>query len=200
FAYNLFVLRDRVTTHVYECMPWCGCTAEACQNRVVSGAKTPIADMTCVFWASKGRGLKAARDIIRGEYIGNFVGECISAADARRRETLHAPGNVHSILWLPGGVCIDATYICNHTRFIVYSNARPPAGTGTGLAGTPPPAHVALFAARAVQRGDELSLDYTAYGPAFRGPCRCGTALCNGARVRKRVPVLPGGTAAKRRR
>ncbi|KAJ1560997.1 hypothetical protein HK405_005245, partial [Cladochytrium tenue] len=111
FAYNLFVLRDRVTTHVYECMPWCGCTAEACQNRVVSGAKTPIADMTCVFWASKGRGewdamacRSSRRDIIRGEYIGNFVGECISAADARRRESLHAPGNVHSILWLPGGI------------------------------------------------------------------------------------------------
>ncbi|KAI0999974.1 Histone-lysine N-methyltransferase, H3 lysine-9 specific [Podosphaera aphanis] len=74
------MLRSRMP--IYECNRQCSC-AENCPNKVVSrGRQIPLQIFRT---RNRGWGLRSTEDIKKGQFVGNYVGELITAEEANRR-------------------------------------------------------------------------------------------------------------------
>ena len=116
-----------------------------------------------------GRGLFAGCAIPRRAKIGEFEGEVIPIAEARRRAAALA---VVAIVELDRKA-IDARGMRTGFRFINHSCA-----PNTYLRRTKDRAE--FYALRDIARGEELTVDYGESHHEGRLRCRCGSARCRG--------------------
>ena len=116
-----------------------------------------------------GRGLFAGTDIAARAKIGEYEGERIGLAEARRR----ARGRrIVAIVELER-FALDAKGMRRGFRYINHS-----CDPNTFFRCTPERAEV--YARRAIRAGEELTCDYGESQHEGRLPCRCGAASCRG--------------------
>ena len=117
-----------------------------------------------------GRGLYAGCDIPARAKIGEFEGEVITIAEARRRA---AARKVVAIVELDR-MAIDARGMRSGFRFINHS-----CEPNTFMRRTRDRAE--FYALRDIARGEELTVDYGESHHDGQLACRCGAARCRGA-------------------
>ncbi|HUP98750.1 MAG TPA: SET domain-containing protein-lysine N-methyltransferase [Usitatibacter sp.] len=119
--------------------------------------------------AFTGRGLYAGTRIPARAKIGDYEGEKIGLAEARRR----AKGQrIVAIVELERHA-LDATGWRHGFRFINHS-----CDPNTFIRCTP--ARAEFYARRAIRAGEELTCDYGESQHDGKLPCRCGAASCRG--------------------
>jgi SET domain-containing protein len=116
-----------------------------------------------------GLGCFAAVPFARRKKLGEFLGEKITAREARARV---ARGGKISICELDHRWSIDASRSGNPTAFINHSCN--PNGFTRIISG-----RIYFFALRSIVRGEEITLDYTPSLHPGR-PCTCGSSQCRG--------------------
>ncbi|KAL1236749.1 Histone-lysine N-methyltransferase ash1 [Trichinella spiralis] len=158
-----------------ECSKLCKC-GKACENqRIRKGLWKKVEKFLA---GSKGIGLKARQDILKDEFIVEFVGEVITSKEnCRRNKQQMRWANTHQYpMQLTSGLVIDATSFGNAARFINHScdpNCRAEKWMVEGKH------RLAIVANRDISKGEELTLDYGYAGKPFDEiPCLCNSSKC----------------------
>jgi uncharacterized protein len=128
-------------------------------------------DVTVAPSAIDGRGVFAAQPIPAKRKIGEIRGEAISVEEARIRATRHER---IMIVELSARRAIDFTKSSDPMRFTNHScrpNARLCIDNG----------RVEFYALRAIEPGEELTVDYGETHHDGQLACRCGAPGCRGA-------------------
>lgn len=181
-----------------ECGPACSCTSKCPARTTQRGLAVPV---QLSFTETKGWCVAAAQDITQGQFVCQYVGEYITATEARRRLAVYDqdPDRGHALLiarlQLPSQssslmCCIDATAQGNIARFINHScDGGNLEAILVSVRGYLLP-RVALFAAQDIPAGQELTYAYCQAAPARSGSegtagasrraCHCGTPACTG--------------------
>jgi SET domain-containing protein len=129
-----------------------------------------------------GRGVYAARDIAKGEFIIEYLGERITSEEANDRYDDERMRKHHTFLFAVNDrICIDARRGGNEARFINHS-CEPNCDAEIERA------RIFIYAARAIRAGEELLYDYwystdstyTEEELKRIYPCRCGSPKCRG--------------------
>lgn len=131
---------------------------------------SPVYDALCVARSGiVGRGLFAGTAIPARAKIGEFEGEVISIAEARRRA---AGKRIVAIVELAKRA-IDASATRRGFRYINHS-CEP--NTFTRLTGK----RAEFYALRRIRAGEELTVDYGESHHEGKLRCRCGAKCCRG--------------------
>ncbi|KAF9588899.1 hypothetical protein IFM89_016862 [Coptis chinensis] len=185
-----------VRKFIKECWSKCGCS-KGCGNRVVQRG---IARNLQVFLTSEGKGwgLRTLKDLPKGTFVCEYVGEILTNNDLWDR-ILRRTGNekhTYTVLldanWGSKGVlkdeealCLDATYYGNVARFINHRCF------DANLVDIPVEVeipdhhyyHLAFFTTRQINALEELTWDYgidfdNDYHSMKAFQCRCGSGCC----------------------
>ncbi|XP_070256514.1 histone-lysine N-methyltransferase NSD2 isoform X2 [Myotis yumanensis] len=163
---------------MFECHPQVCPAGEACQNQSFSKRQYP--ETKIVRTDGKGWGLVATRDIRKGEFVNEYVGELIDDEECRAR-IKHAQENdiTHFyMLTIDKDRIIDAGPKGNYSRFMNHScqpNCETLKWTVNG------DTRVGLFAMCDIPAGTELTFNYNldCLGNE-KTVCRCGAPNCSG--------------------
>ena len=177
---------------IFECNSTCTCDL-LCVNRTTQSYSChPV--LIAFNTSNKGIGVRGKEFISEGTYVGEYVGEILSSAEARRRlAQLKADDSCYIVQYrehMSSGntlvTNIDATHKGNLTRFINHScspNLRMiPVRSDSVLP------RLCLYACRDVSEGEELCFSYFGKsGTAVSGDidtgakkCFCGSRECIG--------------------
>lgn len=149
---------------VFECNSHCACP-ESCLNRVVQ--KGQHLKLQVFKTQLKGWGLRSLENVRKFTFVCEYAGELISIQEARKRalELTHETGNylivlrehssAHQIL----RTHVDAHFHGNASRFINHSCSPNLVMVPVRVDSIVP--RLALFAARDIEIGEELSFDYS---------------------------------------
>ncbi|XP_037089724.1 uncharacterized protein LOC119110088 [Pollicipes pollicipes] len=174
---------DRALFDVQLCNALCACGAE-CARRVVQ--RGPRAGLEVFDAGRRGLGLRSRLAIAAGEFVCCYAGEVVGAAEAARRFATQPPA-AHNYILAVREHCagrltvtyIDATRACNVGHYANHS-CRPNLALRPVRVDSPVP-HAALFAARPVRPGEELTFSYGEAAAAAAGrACLCGERECRG--------------------
>ncbi|XP_059533444.1 histone-lysine N-methyltransferase NSD2 [Myotis daubentonii] len=163
---------------MFECHPQVCPAGEACQNQSFSKRQYP--ETKIVRTDGKGWGLVATRDIRKGEFVNEYVGELIDEEECMAR-IKHAQENdiTHFyMLTIDKDRIIDAGPKGNYSRFMNHScqpNCETLKWTVNG------DTRVGLFAVCDIPAGTELTFNYNldCLGNE-KTVCRCGAPNCSG--------------------
>ncbi|CAB4055891.1 EHMT [Lepeophtheirus salmonis] len=163
---------------IFECNDLCQCNVSTCHNRVVQHGIT--SRMIVFRTENMGWGVRALKDIAKGTFVCEYVGEIISDSEADTREDSY----LFDLDYREGETyCIDANRFGNIARFINHScdpNLTPVKVFAEHQDLRFP--HIALFANRDIPKGAELGFDY---GEKFwvikhkYFTCHCGSENCH---------------------
>ncbi|KAK8994752.1 hypothetical protein V6N11_045825 [Hibiscus sabdariffa] len=196
-----------VRKFIKECWRKCGCNMQ-CGNRVVQRG------ITCklqVFWTREGKGwgVKTLRDLPKGTFVCEYVGEILTNTELFVRNskgsgderhtypvTLDADWGSEKILKDEEALCLDATFCGNVARFINHRCFDASLIDIPVEVETPDRHyyHLALFTTRDVKASEELTWDYGIDFDDHEHPikafkCSCGSKFC---RDKKRSAVQVG--------
>lgn len=124
-----------------------------------------------------GTGCFAARDFKKGELIGEYTGERISADEASER---YADTTVTYLFALEDGTHIDARPVDNPVKYI--NHACDPNCESDEEEG-----RIFIRTIRPIRKDEELTMDYNLEVDESERdlhPCNCGAAGCRGTQVR----------------
>ncbi|XP_056587271.1 histone-lysine N-methyltransferase EHMT1 isoform X2 [Triplophysa dalaica] len=162
---------------IFECNHACSCWRN-CKNRVVqNGMRTRLQLFRTQLM---GWGVRTLQDIPQGTFICEYVGEIISDAEADVRENdsyLFSLDNKVGDMY-----CVDARFYGNISRFINH-HCDPnlfPCRVFTSHQDLRFP-HIAFFACKNINAGDELGFDYGNHFWDVKGKlfsCQCGSSKC----------------------
>lgn len=149
---------------VFECNSNCACP-ETCLNRVVQ--KGQHLNLQVFKTKHKGWGLKALEIIKKFTFVSEYAGELISIQEAKKRalELTHETGNYLIVLREHSSdnqvlrTHVDARFHGNASRFINHSCSSNLVMVPVRVDSIVP--KLALFAARDIDIGEELSFDYS---------------------------------------
>ncbi|XP_052577207.1 histone-lysine N-methyltransferase SETMAR isoform X1 [Peromyscus californicus insignis] len=193
-------LEAKYAKPVFECNVLCHC-GEHCRNRVVQNG---LQFCLQVFQTDKkGWGLQTLETIPKGRFVCEYAGEILGFSEVQRRihlQTTHDPNYIIAIREhiYNGQVMetfVDPTYIGNIGRFLNHSCEPNLLMIPVRIDSMVP--KLALFAARDILPGEELSYDYSGRflnrissedkeridheqlrKPQLRKPCYCGAPSC----------------------
>nr|XP_061798762.1 histone-lysine N-methyltransferase NSD2-like [Nerophis lumbriciformis] len=178
----------------YECHPEVCPSGERCCNRDFSERRYP--DTQIIKTPGKGWGLVALRDIKKGEFVNEYVGELIDEDECRARIKHAHENNITDfyMLTIDKDRIIDAGPKGNFSRFMNHScqpNCETQKWTVNG------DTRVGLFAVCDIPSGTELTFNYNldCLGNE-KTVCRCGAPNCSGFLGDR--PKNANGQAAKR--
>ncbi|XP_015988591.2 histone-lysine N-methyltransferase SETMAR isoform X1 [Rousettus aegyptiacus] len=180
---------------VFECNALCRCP-ERCRTRVVQrGLRAPLQVFRT---AAKGWGVRALARVPRGRFVCQYAGEVLGGAEARRRVRAQTPRDANYVLAVrerarAGPLLetfVDPARVGNVGRFLNHSCEPNLVMVPVRVDSMVP--KLALFAARDISPGEELSYDYSGRflnatgsdaeaGPddgTPRKPCYCGARAC----------------------
>ncbi|XP_069833394.1 histone-lysine N-methyltransferase NSD2 [Dendropsophus ebraccatus] len=163
---------------MYECHPQVCPAGGRCQNQ--SFTKRLYPETKIIKTEGKGWGLIATRDIKKGEFVNEYIGELIDEEECMAR-IRHAQENdiMHFyMLTIDKDRIIDAGPKGNYSRFMNHScqpNCETQKWTVNG------DTRVGLFAVRDIPAGEELTFNYNldCLGNE-KTVCRCGAPNCSG--------------------
>ncbi|XP_040270697.1 histone-lysine N-methyltransferase NSD3 isoform X4 [Bufo bufo] len=163
---------------LYECHPQVCPAGEYCQNQSFTKRLYPETE---IFRTDKrGWGLRCKRDIRKGEFVNEYVGELIDEEECRLRlKRSHENGVTHFyLLTVTKDRIIDAGPKGNYSRFMNHScnpNCETQKWTVNG------DIRVGLFALCDIPQGAELTFNYNldCLGNG-RTECHCGADNCSG--------------------
>ncbi|KAM8974282.1 histone-lysine N-methyltransferase NSD3 isoform 2-T2 [Pelodytes ibericus] len=162
----------------YECHPQVCPAAEQCQNQSFTKRLYPEAEI--IRTDRRGWGLKSKRDIRKGEFVNEYVGELIDEEECRlRMKRAHENGITNFyMLTVTKDRIIDAGPKGNYSRFMNHScnpNCETQKWTVNG------DVRVGLFALCDIPQGTELTFNYNldCLGNG-RTECHCGEDNCSG--------------------
>ncbi|KAI1887403.1 hypothetical protein AGOR_G00189940 [Albula goreensis] len=163
---------------MYECHPQVCPAGERCQNQGFTKRQYP--DTKIIKTAGKGWGLLALRDIKKGEFVNEYVGELIDEVECRARIKYAQENDITHfyMLTIDKDRIIDAGPKGNYSRFMNHScqpNCETQKWTVNG------DTRVGLFALCDIPAGTELTFNYNldCLGNE-KTVCRCGAPNCSG--------------------
>ncbi|MFT7816418.1 histone-lysine N-methyltransferase NSD2 [Arapaima gigas] len=163
---------------MYECHPQVCPAGARCHNQAFSKRQYP--DTKIIKTAGKGWGLLALRDIKKGEFVIEYVGELIDEEECRARIKYAQENNITHfyMLTIDKDRIIDAGPKGNYSRFMNHScqpNCETQKWTVNG------DTRVGLFAVCDIPAGTELTFNYNldCLGNE-KTVCRCGAPNCSG--------------------
>ncbi|XP_039087976.1 histone-lysine N-methyltransferase NSD2 isoform X1 [Hyaena hyaena] len=163
---------------MFECHPQVCPAGEHCQNQHFTKRQYP--ETKVVKTAGKGWGLVAKRDIRKGEFVNEYVGELIDEEECMARiKHAHENDITHFyMLTIDKDRIIDAGPKGNYSRFMNHScqpNCETLKWTVNG------DTRVGLFAVCDIPAGTELTFNYNldCLGNE-KTVCRCGASNCSG--------------------
>ncbi|XP_044304209.1 histone-lysine N-methyltransferase NSD2 isoform X1 [Varanus komodoensis] len=163
---------------MYECHPQVCPAGERCQNQCFTKRQYP--ETKIIKTDGKGWGLVAKRDIRKGEFVNEYVGELIDEEECMARiKYAHENDITHFyMLTIDKDRIIDAGPKGNYSRFMNHScqpNCETLKWTVHG------DTRVGLFAVCDIPAGTELTFNYNldCLGNE-KTACKCGAANCSG--------------------
>ncbi|XP_036618945.1 LOW QUALITY PROTEIN: histone-lysine N-methyltransferase NSD2 [Trichosurus vulpecula] len=163
---------------MYECHPQVCPAGEQCQNQCFTKRQYP--ETKIIKTDGKGWGLVAKRDIKKGEFVNEYVGELIDEEECMARiKYAHENDITHFyMLTIDKDRIIDAGPKGNYSRFMNHScqpNCETLKWTVNG------DTRVGLFAVCDIPAGTELTFNYNldCLGNE-KTVCRCGASNCSG--------------------
>ncbi|CAK6433357.1 unnamed protein product [Pipistrellus nathusii] len=163
---------------MFECHPQVCPAGEACQNQSFSKRQYP--ETKIVRTDGKGWGLVATRDIRKGEFVNEYVGELIDEEECMARIKRAQENDITHfyMLTIDKDRIIDAGPKGNYSRFMNHScqpNCETLKWTVNG------DTRVGLFAVCDIPAGTELTFNYNldCLGNE-KTVCRCGAPNCSG--------------------
>ncbi|XP_043918229.1 histone-lysine N-methyltransferase NSD2 [Protopterus annectens] len=163
---------------MYECHPAVCPAKEKCQNQCFTKRQYP--ETKIIKTIGKGWGLVAKRDIKKGEFVNEYVGELIDEEECRARIKYAQENNICNfyMLTIDKDRIIDAGPKGNYSRFMNHScqpNSETQKWTVNG------DTRVGLFAVCDIPAGSELTFNYNldCLGNE-KTACRCGAPNCSG--------------------
>uniref|UniRef100_A0A8C2KXQ4 Nuclear receptor binding SET domain protein 2 n=1 Tax=Cyprinus carpio TaxID=7962 RepID=A0A8C2KXQ4_CYPCA len=163
---------------LYECHPQVCPAAGRCQNQDFTKRLYP--DTKIIGTTGKGWGLVSLRDIKKGEFVNEYVGELIDEEECRARIKYAQENNITHfyMLTIDKDRSIDAGPKGNYSRFMNHScqpNCETQKWTVNG------DTRVGLFAVCDIPSGTELTFNYNldCLGNE-KTVCRCGAPNCSG--------------------
>jgi hypothetical protein len=108
--------------------------------------------------AVSGMGLFVAKNVAKGGYLGEYVGEILTDAESERRGALYDKNHLSYLFGLNKDRTIDATRQGNKFRFINHSATRPNCHARVVLANCTH--RIGFYSLRALKAGEELFFDY----------------------------------------
>ncbi|CAI5438635.1 unnamed protein product [Caenorhabditis angaria] len=160
-----------------------GCPATKCKNQRFTKKKNAAVEPFNT-GTKKGCGLRATKDIKKGQFIIEYVGEMLERDDYAKRKEKYAKDKSHKHHYFcdTGSHTIDATTMGNPSRFINHS-CNPNAVCEKWMVPKTPGAvnRIGFFAKRAILAGEEITFDYqfVNYGREAQ-QCFCGSENCTG--------------------
>ncbi|XP_056125001.1 histone-lysine N-methyltransferase NSD2 isoform X4 [Rhinichthys klamathensis goyatoka] len=163
---------------LYECHPQVCPAGERCQNQDFTKRHYP--ETKIIRTAGKGWGLLSLRDIKKGEFVNEYVGELIDEEECRARIKYAQENDISHfyMLTIDKDRIIDAGPKGNYSRFMNHScqpNCETQKWTVNG------DTRVGLFAVCDIASGTELTFNYNldCLGNE-KTVCRCGAPNCSG--------------------
>uniref|UniRef100_A0A8C1R7M6 Nuclear receptor binding SET domain protein 2 n=1 Tax=Cyprinus carpio TaxID=7962 RepID=A0A8C1R7M6_CYPCA len=163
---------------LYECHPQVCPAGDRCQNQDFTKRLYP--ETKIIRTAGKGWGLVSLRDIKKGEFVNEYVGELIDEEECRARIKYAQENNITHfyMLTIDKDRIIDAGPKGNYSRFMNHScqpNCETQKWTVNG------DTRVGLFAVCDIPSGTELTFNYNldCLGNE-KTVCRCGAPNCSG--------------------
>ncbi|KAL0969514.1 hypothetical protein UPYG_G00228270 [Umbra pygmaea] len=163
---------------MYECHPQVCPSAERCCNQDFTKRLYP--ETKIIKTAGKGWGLVALRDIKKGEFVNEYIGELIDEEECRSRIKYCQENDITHfyMLTIDKDRIIDAGPKGNYSRFMNHScqpNCETQKWTVNG------DTRVGLFAVCDIPAGTELTFNYNldCLGNE-KTVCRCGAPNCSG--------------------
>ncbi|CAL8298693.1 unnamed protein product [Arctogadus glacialis] len=163
---------------LYECHPQVCPNGTLCCNQDFSKRLYP--DTKIIKTAGKGWGLICLRDIKKGEFVNEYIGELIDEEECRARIRFAQENNISHfyMLTIDKDRIIDAGPKGNYSRFMNHScqpNCETQKWTVNG------DTRVGLFAVCPIPAGTELTFNYNldCLGNE-KTVCRCGAPNCSG--------------------
>ncbi|XP_042313013.1 histone-lysine N-methyltransferase NSD2 isoform X3 [Sceloporus undulatus] len=163
---------------MYECHPQVCPAGDSCQNQCFTKRQYP--ETKIIKTDGKGWGLIAKRDIKKGEFVNEYVGELIDEEECMARiKYAHENDITHFyMLTIDKDRIIDAGPKGNYSRFMNHScqpNCETLKWTVHG------DTRVGLFAVRDIPTGTELTFNYNldCLGNE-KTVCKCGAPNCSG--------------------
>lgn len=149
---------------MFECNSHCDCSG-SCPNRVVQ--KGQQLNLQVFKTKHKGWGLRTLESIKKFTFVCEYAGELISTQDAKKRaqELTHETGNYLIVLREHSSknqvlrTHVDARFHGNASRFVNHSCSPNLVMVPVRVDSIVP--RLALFAARNIDTGEELSFDYS---------------------------------------
>lgn len=173
-----------------ECNTNCSCSS-ACRNRTVQRGLTICLEVFQT--VRKGRGVRTCEKIAKNSFVCDYAGDVIRKAEATRRARMYGMDSSNYIFTLRehvqsrGILCtyVDATESDCIARYINHS-CQPNLFMLPVRVDSIIPT-LALFAARIIENGEELSFDYsgtdgdeTSSDGQDKVPCYCDSPNCRG--------------------
>lgn len=163
---------------LYECHPAVCPAGDRCQNQCFTKRQYPEVEIFRTL--ARGWGLQAKRDIKKGEFVNEYVGELIDEEECRariRHAQEHDITNFY-MLTLDKDRIIDAGPKGNHARFMNHC-CQPNCETQKWSVNGD--TRVGLFALTNIKAGTELTFNYNleCLGNG-KTVCKCGAPNCSG--------------------
>ncbi|XP_070595023.1 histone-lysine N-methyltransferase, H3 lysine-36 specific isoform X5 [Erythrolamprus reginae] len=163
---------------LYECHPAVCSAGERCQNQCFTKRQYP--EVEIVRTLQRGWGLQAKRDIKKGEFVNEYVGELIDEEECRARIRYAQEHDITNfyMLTLDKDRIIDAGPKGNYARFMNHC-CQPNCETQKWSVNGD--TRVGLFALENIKAGTELTFNYNleCLGNG-KTVCKCGAPNCSG--------------------
>ncbi|KAJ6667786.1 hypothetical protein lerEdw1_016107 [Lerista edwardsae] len=163
---------------LYECHPAVCPAGERCQNQCFTKRQYPEVEIFRTL--ARGWGLQAKRDIKKGEFVNEYVGELIDEEECRARIRYAQEHDITNfyMLTLDKDRIIDAGPKGNHARFMNHC-CQPNCETQKWSVNGD--TRVGLFALTNIKAGTELTFNYNleCLGNG-KTVCKCGAPNCSG--------------------
>lgn len=160
----------------FECHPHrCSCRSDCANMRIQNNKCVPVLQFLT---KNTGWGIKANIFIKKGTFVFSYVGELVKETTYKTRlRTIYKDHDQYYAMHLDKGYVIDAHKMGNDSRFVNHScepNCEAQKWTVNGFP------CIGIFAAKDIDRGEEITYDYNFKSYSQPQECSCGAKNCRG--------------------